>query len=157
MKSLHKLELKLVELLDKKAPVKLPAKPRKDLSKIMWILSLVLGVMLLWGMFDRLALRMLDYGYSDGNAPLEFGFFYYLSLILLTIAAAMLLVAAPALKAFKRSGWQLVYCALLANLAYGVVSLMTGVGGFGILLWAVVTSLVAGYFVFQVRDHFKTH
>lgn len=157
MEFVKKLEAKLVELLDKRAPIKLPAKARRDLARILWILALALGVMLLWGMFDRLALRMLDYGYSNGGAPIEFGFFYYLSLVFLILAAAMLLVASPALKAFKRSGWRLVYYALLANLVYGIVSLLTGAGGFGILLWAFITSAISGYFVFQVRDNFKAH
>lgn len=157
MRQVKNLEIKLVEVLDKKAPIKLSDKVRKDLARIIWVLSLVLGVLLLWGMFDRLALRMLDYGYSSGAEPVEFGFFYYLSLMFLTIAAAMLLVAAPALKARKRSGWHLVYYALLINLAYGVVSLFAESGGFGVLLWALVTSVISGYFVFQVRDQFKAN
>lgn len=155
MEPLQKLERKLARLLDESAPMRLPARVRKKLGKVLWILALVFGVLMFWGMFDRLALRMLDYGFTGGTVPGEFGFFYYLSLVLLAMAAALLLVSAPALKAGEHKGWRLVFYGLLANVGYGVASLFTGIGGFGIMLWAVAVSVVAAYFLFQVRSQFK--
>lgn len=155
MEPLLNLEHKLARLLGEHVPMRLPVRARKGLGKALWVLALVFGVMMFWSMLDRLALRMLDYGFAGGAAPGEFGFFYYLSLVLLAMAAALLLVSAPALKAGERKGWRLVFYGLLANVGYGVVSLFTGIGGLAIMLWALAVSVAAAYFLFQVRSQFK--
>lgn len=67
----------------------------------------------------------------------------------------MLLLAVPGLKAFKKAGWNLVFYALLINLAYGVIVAFTTYGTFGDLLGAAIGSLIGTYLLFQVRSHFS--
>lgn len=160
MELLQKLEDKLIERLDKKAPVRMPEGARKDLASAAWILALVLGVLQLWAVFNYFALDMLSGVYVPAFVYAYGGFFYFLSMILLTISSVMLLVSASGLKARQKDGWNLLFYALLLNAAYGVVRLFAGYGGFGALLWAAVTTVIAAYFIFQVRDQFlqrKTH
>ena len=159
MNHIHKLEKLLDERLNKKAPVRLPKGARAYIADALWVLALVLGVVQLWIMLDRLALRMLLEPYSPGAVDPHFGFFYYLSLIILTIAAVLLLLASPALKARKKEGWNMLFYALLATVVYGVVRLFAEPGGFVAMLFVLLASAVAAYVLFQVRGLFtgSTH
>jgi hypothetical protein len=155
MEPLRKLELKLADVLDKKAPVRLSAAARAYLANVLWVLALVFGVLQLWVLFDRLALRMLDGTYTDGYVEPDLGFFYYLSLTVLMVAAVLMLAAAPGLRALKKEGWNLLFYAVLANVLYGVLRLFAGAGGFGAMVWTLLLSAIAAYFAFQARGQFK--
>lgn len=167
---LDKLERTLVDALDKKAPYKMPANARKGLAGALWIITLVLGILQLWGAWklwnlghnlDRAAERAAEYFNSLATyygAPLEdagVGVFYYLSVIFLVGVAILMLVASPGLKAFKKQGWNLLFYGLILNVVYGFVRMFSDVGG-GLLqfVWTVIVTTVAAYFLFQVRDQF---
>ncbi|HZM63843.1 MAG TPA: hypothetical protein VFB59_01790 [Candidatus Saccharimonadales bacterium] len=159
---------KLEETLDgwyKKAP-QMPESTRKSLAGAFWWIALVLGILQLWGAWAlwRLA-HYLDpinraadyvnqyYGYNVVDNSLNF--FYYSAILIIVVDAAILLLAAPALKAWKKIGWTLLFYSLLLNVVYGVARMFSDVGGgFGNVLWALVTAAIAGYFLFQVRSFF---
>lgn len=161
MELLQKLEAKLVELLDKKAPFKLSANARKSLAEVAWVLALVFGVLQLWAAWSLWYLghyvdRTINaiYGY-ELTAP-YLGFFYYLAIVALIAQAVVLLVAAPGLKAHKKvNGWNLLFYSVLLQAGYGVVRTFSEVGGgVAALFWTAVSAVIAAYFVFQIREHF---
>lgn len=167
MGSLQKLEAKLDDFYNKRSPVQLPKNAKKTLAGAWWWIALVLGVLQLWAAWalwqaahyldpiDRTVDAVNEYfGYTVIDNDLNM--FYYLAIVVVVIDAFILLLAAPQLKAFKKSGWTLLYYSLLVNVVYGFVRLFSDVGGGPMpLLWTLVMTLVTGFFIFQVRDHFK--
>ena len=169
MTQLEKLETTLDDVLNKKAPFKIPEDGRKTLAGAMWWLSLLFGILQLWLVWHlwhlgHVADAWVDYANSIssvyGVAPTvhHLGLFYYLALITLGITGVLSLLAAPGLKAMKKAGWDLLFYALLVNAVYGVVAVFTSYGGFGNLIGALVGSVVGAYLLFQVRGQFmKSH
>lgn len=167
MAQLEKLETKLDDVLNKKAP-KLPESNRKTLAGALWWLALIAGVAQLyvawhlwdtWHKVDEVANYINAYAsaYGVGSTADGLGMSFYLSIATLVVSGALLLLAAPALKAMKKAGWNLVFYSLLVNLVAGVVALFTEYGDLGDLFGAVVGSAVGGYLLFQVRAHFTKH
>ncbi len=161
---LEKLETVLDESLNKKAP-KLPDSSRKTLAGALWWLALVGGVgqlYLAWSLWDNWHKvdEFLNYGnalaeaYGLPSSSYDLGFEFYLALITLVVSGALLLLASPALKAMKKSGWNLIFYSLLINLVYGLFVVFTSYGDFSNLLGAAVGSLLGAYLLFQVREHF---
>jgi amino acid transporter len=165
MAQLDKLETKLDEVLDKKAPFKLPESSRKSLAGALWWLSLIGGLLQLyaawnlwdnWHFVDKVADTFNTYAEAYGiDTGYDLGFGFYLALITLAVSGALLLLAAPGLKAMKKSGWNLVFYSLLVNLVYGVVALFTDYGDLGSFIGALIGSVIGGYLLFQVRSHFN--
>lgn len=169
MTQLDKLETSLDEALNKKAPFKLPENNRKTLANALWWLALVGGLLqlyLAWRLWDssHRVNEVIDYlnsyaaAYGVDTRADNLGLAFYLVLLTLLASGALLLLAAPGLKAMKKSGWNLVFYSLLVNLVYGIVTLFTDYGDLGTLFGAALGSLVGAYLLFQVRDHFvKSH
>jgi hypothetical protein len=166
MAQLDKLESSLDDAFNKKSPVKLPESSRKSLAGAMWWLALIGGVLQLyvaWNLwYDwRRVDEVLDsinsfaaaYGVDAGGTDL--GFMFYASLITLAVSGALLLLATPGLKAMKKAGWNLVFYGLIVNLVYGVVVAFSDYGEMSNLFGAVLSSIVGGFLLFQVRSHFK--
>lgn len=165
MTQLDKLELQLDETLNKKAPVKLPESSRKTLADAMWWLALIGGLFQLywawwlwdkWHVVERAADVLNSYAEAFGvrGADVGLGFSFYLVLVSLLLSGALLLLAAPGLKAKKKAGWNLVFYSLLVNLVYGVIVMFTDYGGFSNLLGALVGSVIGAFLLFQVREYF---
>lgn len=165
MGQLDKLETVLDENLNKKAPFKVPVGARKAIANNLWWIVLILGLLQLWAAWDLWSLgRTVDdfVNYANsvaraygGEGVSELGFFYYLSLLVLAVDAVILLLAAPALKEMRKTGWTLLFYSLLINVVYGIFRMFAGHGGgFDDFLWAAVTSVIGAYLLFQVRDHF---
>ncbi len=69
----------------------------------------------------------------------------------------MIYIAAfPGTKARKKSGWDLLFYALLINVVYGIVVAFTDYGGFGSLIGSLVGSAIGAYFLFQIRVSYST-
>jgi hypothetical protein len=164
---LQKLEEKLDEVLNKKAPVKMPESARKTLAGSFWWIALILGILQLWAAwtlwhlahyYDDAINKAVDavnayYGYTIVDNDLNF--FYYAALAVLIVDAIILLMATPGLKAHKKTGWTLLFYSLLLNALYGIVRIFSDVGGgFGTFIWVLIVTTVTAYFVFQVRDYF---
>ncbi len=161
---LEKLETTLDETLNKKAP-KMPESGRKTLAGALWWLALIGGVgqlYMAWRLWDYWHVyddalnysRSLAEAYGLPGPSYDLGFQFYLVLITLVVSGALLLLASPALKAMKKSGWNLIFYSLLVNLAYGLVVAFTDYGNFGNLVGAVIGSAIGAYLLFQVREHF---
>ncbi len=162
MTQLDKLETTLDDVFNKKAPFKLPADGRKNLAGALWWISLVFGLLELWMAWGFWHVghwvdKLVDY--ANVYAPYvqsvqHLGFSYYLTLLVLAASAVLSLLAAPALKAMKKSGWDLLLYGLLLNLAYGVVGMFSYYGGFGRLFGAIISFVVGAFLLFQVREFF---
>lgn len=168
MAQLDKLETTLDDVLNKKAPFKIPENGRRTLAGALWWLALVFGVLQLWAAWGlwRVAHwtdQLADYANSlaavyGGPVTNDLGAFYYLALVVLAVTAVLSLLAAPGLKAMKKAGWNLLFYSMLVNVAYGVVVLFVSYGGFGDMVWALISSLIGAYLLFQVRGEFmKSH
>jgi hypothetical protein len=163
MGQLDKLETMLDEKLNKKASLKLPVESRKTIATNMWWVALVIGIFQLWAAWglwhighrvDSLVDRVnAAYGVYGGVVN-DLGMFYYISVLLLVADAALLLLAAPALKEMRKAGWNLLFYGLILNVGYGLVRMFADYGGMSDLLWAFVASFIGAFFLFQVRDHF---
>ena len=165
MRQLEKLETLLDEKFNKKAPFKLSEGNRKGLAQNLWVFALVSGILQLyvgwklWQAWHRVDIFVDHLNSYAANVGLDtttesIGFSLYLAFTTLLVSGILLLLAAPGLKAMKKTGWSFIFYSLLINLAYGVIVLFTDYGGFGNLLAAAVGSLVGGYFLFQVREYF---
>lgn len=166
-KQLDSLESKLDEVFNKKAPFQIPANGKKSLAGALWWLSLIFGILELWGAWTLWQLghrvdTLNDYvnqwsaAFGGPTHDNHLGLFFYVALIALAVVAVMSLLAVSGLKAFKKAGWNLLFYALLFNVAYGVLRMFTDYGGFGDLLGTVVGFVIGGYLLFQVRSYFKS-
>lgn len=165
MGQLDKLEIQLDDVLNKKAPFKIPPDGRKSLAGALWIIALIFGLLQLWLAWNfwhvgHAVDRLVDYAntlsaaYGGSVVTNDLGPMYYLTLVVLAADAAILLLAAPALKAMRKNGWNLAFYSMLLNVVYGVVVLFSSHGGFGDLIGALIGSTIGAYLLFQVRDQF---
>jgi hypothetical protein len=167
MSALSSLEKKLENVFVKQAPA-LPDSGKKSLVEWLPWINLFFGVLalysayLLWQWVDKIN-EAVDYvnrlGEAFGvTAPAEverLSLVVWLSLAVLAAEAVLYILAFPALRARKKSGWDLLFYALLLNVVYGVVVLFTDYGGVGTLLGTLIGSAVGMYLLFQVRSHYK--
>jgi len=164
MSSLQKLETRLDGWLNKKAPVKLPPEGRKTLAGALWWISLIVGVMQLWGAWALWNIghateagynAYLSDVYGEKNAAIHLGLFYWVAFLCILLVGVITLIAAPKLKQMKKSGWNLLFYSMLLNAAFALLRLFSGVDGiftgfFGALLGVALGS----FLLFQVRDYF---
>jgi hypothetical protein len=163
MTSLEKLENRLNEWLNTKAPFNLPHDVRKAIADALWAIALVVGIVQLWGVWGlwhvgHYVTQVATYSTylnNGSDAVIHLGLFYWISFIVTALAAILLLTASPKLRRKQKSGWNLLYYAALLNAAYAVLRLLSGVSGiFGDFLGAAISAVVGMYFLFQIRDYF---
>jgi hypothetical protein len=165
MGALDQLEKQLDEWLGDKAPVKLPPNGRKGLAGALWWIALVIGILQLWAVWALWHLghvvntfvsysNYLSTTYGYGVTTQHLGFFYWLSLIVLAVDAVILLVAAPSLKQMSKAGWNLLFYSAILNAIVGLLRLFTDYGGVGNFIWAVISSVIGAWLLFQVRGQF---
>lgn len=84
------------------------------------------------------------------------GMMSWLGIIILAVEAVVFLAAFPALRDYKKSGWNLVFWAALLSALYSIiVSLFSG--GFiniGQLIFMLLGAAFGLYLLFQVRPYF---
>jgi hypothetical protein len=165
MSALKSLETSLEDIFVKKAPA-LPENAKKSIVEYLPWINLVLGVLSLWAAYTlwhwaNYANKLVDYANSlsaayggstvavDRLTPLV-----WLSLAVLAVMAAVYILAFPALRARKKSGWDLLFYAALLNVVYGLVSMFTDYGSFSNLLGTVIGSAIGFYFLFQIRGQY---
>lgn len=163
MGSLSQLETSLDDVLDKKAPVKLPPDARKGLAGVLWVMALIIGVLQLWAAItlwqwghavDRVSDALTYYTGGVYVAP-RLSLFYYLSLLAMGAIAILALVAVPNLKAMKKSGWDLLFYGVLISAGLAVVRIFSNVGGgFDDFVGTAVGTLLGAWLLFQARGHF---
>lgn len=162
MNSLKPLETALDELFVKKAPALPPGGKKALVQYLPWI-NLVFGVLTLfaaWGLYNaaHAVNSLVDYA---NNLSAAYGgskvvtshltFIVWLAIATLAIEGVLYIAAFPATRDHKKSGWDLMFYALLVNLVYGVVAAFTSYGGAGRLVGAIIGSAIGGYLLFQIR------
>lgn len=169
MSALQPLEKNLNDLFVKKAPP-LPAAGKKALVEYLPWINLVLGLLELFGVYglwhwahlaDNLSNGLINYANSVSSAyggpaisATRMSLGLWLGLILLGVQALMYIAAFPGTRERRKSGWNLLFYALLLNIVYGVIIMFTSYGGFGNLIGAVIGSGLGLYLLFQIRSSY---
>ncbi len=164
MSAFQPLENKLEEVFVKKAPP-LPPSGKKALVEYLPWINLVLGLLALlvvvglwnWAHADNGLINYANnlsaaYGGPAVGGRLNFGI--WLGLIVLAFEALLYVAAFPATRDRKKSGWNLMFYALLTNIVYGVIIAFTSYGGIGGLIGTVIGSGVGLYLLFQIRSSY---
>lgn len=164
MSALQSLENNLEDVFVKKAPA-LPENGKKAIVEWLPWINLVLGVLSLWAAYAlwhwaHIANSLIDYAntlsaaYGGPTVGTRMSAVLWLGLAVMIVQALLYLAAFPALRDRKKSGWDLIFYALLINVVYGVVVLFSDYGGFGNLLGSLIGSAIGLYFLFQIRGHY---
>ena len=141
----------------------LPENARKGLATALPWLALLGGVLSLVGAWNLYRLTTIADQYLSGiynafgyTAPLAgVTATAWVAIIVLVVQAVMLLVAFPALRANKKSGWNLVFWADLLMVVYTVVTdLFSGYVNIGSFIVYLLGTAVGLYLLFQVRPYF---
>ena len=146
----------------KKVP-QLPENLRKGLATAMPWLALIGGILSLIAAFNLYqAIAVFDqyvsgvysaFGYASPVAG--YSAMAWLGIIILALQAVLLLVAFPALRVFKKSGWNLILWADIASVAYSVVvNLFSGYVNVGQLIFMLIGAAVGLYLLFQIRPYY---
>lgn len=160
------LEKSLDDLFVKQAPA-LPAGGKKALVQYLPWINLILGLISLYTVYvlwhwAHLANNLINYantlsaaygGPTVATNRLSVGL--WIGIVVLGIEALLYIAAFPGTKDRKKSGWNLLYYALLLNIAYGVVVLFTDYGGVGNLIGAIIGSAIGLYLLFQIRSSYS--
>ena len=164
MGALDSLEKSLDGVLGSKAPVKLPENGKKTIAEWLPWISLALGLLTLWAAYSLwhwadVADEAVEYVNSLSRAfggtevvADRFTAGIWLGLIVVAIEGVLYLAAFPALKARKKSGWNLVFYAALVNIVYAVVLLFTDYGGAGNFILNLIGSVIGLWLLFQIRS-----
>ncbi len=154
------LEVALDDVFGSKAQYQLPENIKKMLVEFAPWLALVGGVLgilsayNLWQWAHRLESINRVFGDIIPAQNVSLGLMFWLSIAATLLFAALALLAFPGLKAKKKVGWNLMFYSMIANVAYGVVSLFYDGGGVGSLLTALVMSAIGFYILFQIRSNY---
>jgi hypothetical protein len=165
MKAIRSLEKNLSDIFLKQSPP-MPSNARRALVYYLPWINLVLGLLALYSAYiiwhwAHHTDNLIDYANSISAAyggpviatnKLSFGI--WLGLIVLIIEAFLYLAAFSATRNRKKSGWNLMFYALLINVVYGVVILFTAYGSLGTLIWTIIGSGLGLYLLFQIQSSY---
>ena len=165
MGTLDKLEDKLNDIFVKQAPP-LPDGGKKALLQYLPWINLVLGLIALYTVWvlwhwAHLANSLIDYAnsisavYGGPTVAHRLTVGIWLGLVVLLAEALLYIAAFPATRDRKKSGWNLMFYALLVNAVYGVVILFTAYGGVGNLIGTLIGSAIGLYLLFQIRSGYS--
>ncbi|HEX5744292.1 MAG TPA: hypothetical protein VFX84_02465 [Candidatus Saccharimonadales bacterium] len=165
MSALRTLEASLDDVFAKNAPA-LPSNAKKIIVEYLPYVSVFLGTLTLlaaWGLYDaaRTVNTLIDYAgsfdsvYGSGMAVNHLTATVWLSIAVLVIEGLLYIAAFKPAKERKKSGWDLLFYALLINMAYGIIITFTYYGGLGRLLGTLIGSAAGLYFLFQIRASYK--
>jgi len=163
--SAQPLENSLDDLFGKQAP-QLPSNAKKALVQYVPWITLILGVLSAWTTYvlwhwAHVANTFVNYANSISAAyggpqiattRLTFGI--WLGIGVLAVEALLYILAFPGLRNRKKSGWNMLYYALLINIVYGLVIMFTDYGGVGNLIGTLIGSAIGFYFLFQIRGSY---
>lgn len=163
MSAFPSLEKSLDNIFVKELPG-LPKNVIEFIVKYLPYINLVLGVLTLLAALSlwqwaHVANSLIDYANSVSKAygggtisTSRMSFMLWLSLIMLFVEAAIYIIAFAPTKARKKSGWDLLFYALLINVVYGV--LMIFGRGIGDLFLSLIGTAIGLYFLFQIRSSY---
>lgn len=147
--------------LFKKLP-QMPESARKGLASFIPWLTLLGGIVSLlaaWYLYqavawvDQWATGMYSaIGYTSPVSGISA--VAWVGLALLVVQALLFLVAFPALRSYKKSGWSILLWASVVNVVYDVVYNLFGGYGYaniGQLIFSLIGVLIGLYLLFQIR------
>jgi hypothetical protein len=143
----------------------LPENVRKGLASAMPWLVLAGGVLSLLGAYylyqavtwvNQWAAQVNSLYAGAYSTPVAgIGVMAWVGLVILAAQAVLFFMAYPALRAYKKRGWDLVFWAGLVSVAYGVVAnLFSGSVNIGQLIFSLIGSAVGMYLLFQIRQYY---
>lgn len=136
----------------------LPENARKGLAGALPWLTLVGAVFSLFSVATLYnAASLLNGVYNAFGYPVATGVVttLWLGIGILLAQAVMFFVAFPALRAYKKSGWDLLFWVALVSVLYGVImNLFNGYFDLGQLIVSLLGAAIGLYFLFQVRPYF---
>lgn len=143
----------------------LPENVRKGLAGAMPWLTLAGGVLSLLGAYylyqavvwvNQWAAQVNSLYAGAYSTPVAgIGFMAWAGLIILAVQAVLFFMAFPALRTYKKRGWDLVFWASLVSVVYGVVAnLFSGYVNIGQLIFSLLGSAVGLYLLFQIRPYY---
>ena len=159
------LEKTLDEVFNKNAP-DLPTGLKKFIVEYLPYINLVLGVLSLvaaWSLWNaaHTVNSLVDYANTlsatyggEKITTNRMTLTIWLALGVLVVEAILYIAAFSGTKGRQKSGWNLLYYALLINVVYGVIVVFTDYGGFGSLIGSLVGSAIGAYFLFQIRSSY---
>lgn len=165
MGALTSLEDGLNNLFGKQAPA-LPANGKKAIVQYLPWITLFIAVLTVWATYSLWHWANVANSYVDfaNNLSQAYGgpavaverltFMVWVSMGVLSVMAILYLLAFQPLKAHKKQGWDLLFYAMLVNIAYGLVSMFTDYGSFSNLLGTIIGSAIGFYFLFQIRESY---
>lgn len=136
----------------------LPENARKGLAAALpWLtlLGAIFALMGIGGLYN--AAMLLNGVYNAFGYPVSTGFVatLWIGIAILAAQVVLYLVAFPALRAYKKSGWDLLFWVALVSVLYGVVmNLFNGYFDLGQLIVSLLGAAIGLYFLFQVRPYF---
>jgi len=166
MSSLQPLETALNDIFVKKAPP-LPTNGKKALVEYLPWINLVLGLLALYTVYvlwhwAHVANSLINYanslnaayGIPTVAATDRMGIGIWLGLVVLAVEALLYIAAFQATRDRKKSGWNLMFYALLVNIVYGLVIVFSSYGGVGNLIGTLIGSAIGLYLLFQIRSSY---
>ncbi len=167
MGNLDGLEKQLNEVFVKNAPFQLPEDFKKWIVTYLPYINLFIGVLSVWSAvvlyrWATVANRLLDYanqaartyGVDNYVQSSRLTFMIWISLGLLAAQGVLWIVSFNSVKAKKKSGWNLLFIALLVGAVYGLISLFNGYSGGTNFVSYIVGTLVGLYVLFQIRSSY---
>jgi len=165
MGPINTLETSL-EKISKDLP-QLPKNAKKTIAQIVpWLVLLgaVLSLWAAWAMWDWAHVANTYVNWANqisaayGGTPIatsRLSAGIWIALAVLLAEAVLMFIAFPALRAFKKSGWNLLFILSLVNIVYGIVMMFTNnYGGIGSLIGSVIGTAIGWYFLFQIREEY---
>lgn len=167
MAGLSELEKTLDGVFVKNAP-KLPENGKKMLvSWLPWI-NLVAGILSLWAAYTlyhwaHIANGLINYANQVSQAfggpavSSRLTATVWLGIVVIVVEGIIYLMAYPETKARTKRGWDLMFIALLVNIVYGAVLLLTDYGGVGNFIGSLIGSVIGLWLLFQIRGKYLGH
>lgn len=78
----------------------------------------------------------------------------WLAVIVMVVEGVLWIAAYSGTKARKKSGWNLLFYAVLVNALYGLVTMFTYYGGFMSFVSYALGTVIGLYFLFQIRSYY---
>jgi len=157
---------KWLDETNRKLSFQLPEEGRKWIANNVWWLTLIGGILSLWGAwgFWQLGHTVSSWGrwaeevgraYGvDTAGTSSLGVTWYLALAVMLVQGVLLLVAFQQLKEHKKSGWNLLFYSSLLSVLLGFVYIFVpGYGAANLIGW-VIGAVISWFFLFQIRKYF---
>jgi hypothetical protein len=162
MGPLDALETALVGV-SKQLP-QIPKNAKKTIADIVPWLVLLGGIVSLWSAWALWSWARVANVYADWANSLSaaygtpivstnrFTIGIWIALLVVVVEAILFFVSFPALRAYKKSGWNILFIVSFINIVYGIVMLFTNYGGISSLFFSLIGTAIGWYLLFQVRE-----